>query len=150
MIEEILFLIMKNLFKRSFVLRGGNNQKGAAALIVVIILTALIILIVSFGRVVGMDSLEFGFSAKTGQDVLIAAESCTEEALLRLSRDASYRGGNLSIGDTICTITISGTNPCTECEVNAEATGNGFTRTIQAQVLIEGEDVVIKHWEEID
>jgi len=127
-----------------------NNQKGAAALMIVIILTALIVLIVSFSQLAGMDILEFGFSAKTGQDVLMVAESCSEEAFLRLSRDANYRGGTVTVGNTVCVISVSGTNPCTECEIVAEATGNGFTRTIRTEIRLENEDLLITDWEEID
>jgi len=96
----------------------------------------------------GMGDLELGFSQQSGGDVVLSAESCVEEALIRLSRNASYSGGSLTVGQSTCTISVTGT-PCGTCTVTAEATANRYTRKIQAGVIVAGSAVDLTSWEEI-
>lgn len=126
-----------------------SNQRGAAALVAIIIVTALVVLIsVSMG-VVAMNNLETGFSAQRSGDVLLTAESCAEEAVLRLGRDATYSGEVLTVDDVTCTIIVIGT-PCGDCAITSEASAAGFTRSIQVEVSVSGSTVDITSWEEID
>lgn len=140
---------MKNRSKQRHASHLICNNQGAAALIAIIVITAMIVVIsVSLGLAT-LSQLEIGFSEQRGDDVLVAAESCTEEAVLRLSRDNTYSGGSLTVGDIACTITVTGT-PCGTCTISSEASAVGYTRRIEAGVSVTGNAVDIQSWEEVD
>lgn len=104
---------------------------------VTVIMLVVATLVVSTTALIGLDDLEIGYSAQVGEDALLSAESCLEEAYVRLTRDSSYTGGTLDVGDAACTITVTGT-PCGTCTVTAEATLAEFTRTLEAIVTVSG------------
>jgi len=114
-----------------------------------VIILAVGILIVSTTALIGMDDLEIGFSQEAGGQSLLAAESCAEEAMLRLSRSSSYTGGTLGVGESTCTITVTGT-PCGSCTIDVASTRDNFTRNIQVGVTVSGSSVDITSWEEED
>ena len=126
-----------------------TDERGVVAILAIIIITALVVLISTSLGLVAIGNLQIGFSEQRGNDLLLTAESCTEEAILRLSRDNTYTGGSLTVGDVDCTIAVTGT-PCGSCTISTEATAVGFTRNIQAGVTISGSAVDITSWEEID
>jgi hypothetical protein len=125
-----------------------TDTRGAAALMMVLVLTAFVIILVGSVMLRGVDDLENGFSEQLSSDVLHSAESCMDEAFIRLSRDNNYTGGTLEVGEASCTIAVSGT-PCGTCTVTVDATGEGFTRSLQSVVDVFIADVDIVSWEEI-
>lgn len=125
------------------------DERGAAALTVFVIILAVSILVVSTTALMGIDNLSIGFSQQASSDMILSAESCTEETMLRLSRDNTYAGGSLSVGDAQCTVTVTGT-PCGTCTIDVSAVGDDFTRTIQATVSVSGSTVDILSWEEVE
>lgn len=135
--------------KQRYASRWITNKDGAAALIAIVVITALVVLISISYALVAIGNLEIGFSAQRSGDVLLSAESCVEETILRLTRDDSYSGGTLTVGDVSCTMTVVGT-PCGTCTITAEASAAGFTRNIQADVDISGGSADITSWQEID
>ncbi len=114
-----------------------------------VIILAVGILIVSTTALIGVDDLEIGFSQEAGSHALLAAESCTEEVLLRLTRDSSYSGGTLTVGESSCTITVTGA-PCGSCTIDVASTRDNFTRNIQVGVTLTGSTVDITSWQEQD
>lgn len=124
-----------------------DNERGAAALIVIVVILSVGILLVSTTAFIGVDDLEVGFSQQAGGHALLSAESCAEEAMLRLSRNASYTGGTLAVGESMCTITVTGT-PCGSCTIDVASTRDTFTRNVQVQVTVSGSAVDITRWEE--
>ena len=142
-------MTIHNRSKLRFASRLINDQRGAAALIVVVILLAVSALIVSSTALLGLDDLEIGYSAQLSGDVLLSAESCAEEALIRLSRNNSYNGGSLTVGEAQCTITITG-EPCGACTIDVEATAENYTRNIQVGVTVSGSSVDVTSWSEVE
>jgi Flp pilus assembly pilin Flp len=128
---------MKKIFKQHSAFHWTKNERGAAAIMVTVIMLVVATLVVSTTALIGLDDLEIGYSAQVGEDALLSAESCLEEAYVRLTRDSSYTGGTLDVGDAACTITVTGT-PCGTCTVTAEATLAEFTRTLEAIVTVSG------------
>ncbi|MBT5808681.1 hypothetical protein HOI18_05410, partial [Candidatus Uhrbacteria bacterium] len=63
-----------------------NDERGAAGLMMVIVMSALVVLIVTSVAFTGLDDLDIGYSEELSNDILLSAESCAEEALIRLSR----------------------------------------------------------------
>lgn len=126
-----------------------ENERGAAAIMMMVIILAVGILIVSTTALIGVDDLEIGFSQEAGSHAILAAESCAEEAMLRLSRNSSYTGGSLTVGESSCTIAVTGT-PCGSCTIDVTSTRDNFTRNVQVGVTVSGSSVDITSWEEED
>lgn len=116
---------------------------------VFLIVLAVAILIVSTTALIGVDNLSIGFSEQASSDTLLSAESCAEEALIRLSRNHSYAGGNLTVGDTECTMVVTGTS-CGACIIDVEATGDDFTRRLRVGATMSGSSVDITSWAETE
>lgn len=126
-----------------------RDERGAAALIVLLVVLAVSLIVVSTTSLTGIGNLSIGFSTQVSSDVVLSAESCVEEAFVRLTRDNSYAGGTLTVGDSTCTVTVTGA-PCGACTVDVEATGTNFTRQIRAGVTISGSTVDVTSWEEVE
>lgn len=140
---------MKNRFKQLFASRLINDEKGAAALIVTIIMLAIAVLVVSTTALIGLDDLDIGYSSQVSNGAILAGESCVEEALIRLSRNQSYAGGNLTVGETECIIVVTGT-PCGACIVDVEAVSGLYTRNLQVNVRMTGSTADIINWKEVN
>ncbi|MBI4713857.1 hypothetical protein HY771_01595 [Candidatus Uhrbacteria bacterium] len=140
---------MPSRFKQRFVSRLIKDERGAVALIVMVIFMAVLVLVVSRVALTGLDELAANQSAQIGTTTILSAESCAEEALLRLSRDNSYAGGSLTVGEVACTISVSGT-PCGSCTVDVTASASNYTRRIQADVSVTGPAVNVVNWKEIE
>lgn len=138
---------MRRIFKQHYAFHWINNESGAAAIVTVIIILVVAMLIVSTTAFIGVDDLEIGHTSQIGGHTLRSAESCVEEALLRLSRDSSYSGGTLDVGDASCNIVVTGT-PCGTCSITTEAVQATLTRTIEVGVTISGGTIDITSWEE--
>lgn len=126
-----------------------RDERGAAALIVFLVVLAVSLIVVSTTSLTGVGNLSIGFSTQASSDVVLSAESCVEEAFVRLTRDNSYAGGMLTVGDSTCTVSVTGI-PCGACTVDVEATGNNFTRQIRAGVTMSGSTVNVTSWEEVE
>ncbi len=143
---------MNNRFKQRFEFLWINlqtNQHGAAALTIFLVVMAVALIVVSTTTLIGLDNLNTGFSQQVSSSLLLSAESCAEEAVLRLSRDQNYSGGVLLVGDTQCTITITGV-PCGDCVIDVVAQDDQFTRKIQSDVTVSGSTLSISSWKEIE
>jgi len=126
-----------------------SDKTGGAALITIILLLAFLTLITASVAYRGLSDAEVGASTRYGTTAILAAESCAEEAMLRISRNANYSGGTLDVGDTQCTISVSG-NPCGSCTVDVTTVGQNVTRRIRVGVTRSGNDINITSWEELD
>lgn len=126
-----------------------KDTRGAAALIVMVIILGVSLLVVSTTALIGIGNLSIGFSTQASSGDVLLAESCVEEALVRLTRDNSYTGGSLTVENATCTISVTGT-PCGACTVNVSTTENDFTRRIRAGVTITGSNADITSWEEVE
>ncbi len=142
-------MIMSHRFKQHYESHWIKDERGAAALIVIVILMAVLVLVVSRVAFTGLDELSANQSAQLGTTIILSAESCAEEALLRLSRDNTYGGGSLTVGDTVCAISVSGT-PCGNCTVDVTANSQNYTRRIQASVNVSGPIVNVVNWSEVE
>lgn len=116
---------------------------------VLVIVLAVALIVISTTALIGVDNLSSGFAQQSSSDVVLSAESCVEETILRLSRDNSYTGGTLVLGDVSCTMTVTGV-PCGTCTVEVNAIGDDFTRNIRTDVTALGSTVDILSWEEFE
>ncbi|MEK7451891.1 MAG: hypothetical protein AAB664_00985 [Patescibacteria group bacterium] len=127
----------------------ARNQKGAAGLIVMMILLAITSLIIGGFMFFGVDDLETGYAKWRSDESILSAESCAEEALLRVKRNASYTGGTLNVGNSTCTIAIVG-SPCGTCTVNVSSVTGPYTRRLQTTMTKSGSLMTLSTWQEVD
>ena len=127
---------------------GYFNQRGAAALISVVVMTAIIVVAVSGTALIGIGNLDAALGYFQGTHAVLAAESCNEEAMLRLQRSSSYTGGTLAVGNATCTIVVTG-NPC-PCVITTTAVDGSYTRRVQANVTLVSGNATITSWQEND
>lgn len=106
-------------------IRNTTDQSGQVAFITVIVISAVVIAIGTAINLVGIGEAQMGSKHEQSTESLLVAESCLDEAFLRLQWDDSYGGtGDITIdvGDDSCTLSIS---------------GSGNTRTVQAEAQVE-------------
>lgn len=60
---------------------------------------------------IGISSRANAYHFNLSERVFDPLEGCAEEALIQLSRDNSYTGGNYTIDEVACTATVSGSDP---------------------------------------
>lgn len=113
-----------------------------------IVMTAMLVIAVAGTALIGIGNLDTSLGVFQSQRALRSAESCVEEATLRLQRDESYAGETLSVGNTTCTIVVTG-NPC-PCTISVAATDGSYTRRLQASVTLSGGDAGITTFSEQD
>lgn len=126
-----------------------TDERGAAALIVIMIMMAVFVLVISRAAFTGLDELAANQSAQLGTTTILSAESCVEEAMLRLSRNNTFAGGSLTVGEVACTISVTGT-PCGTCTIDVEANSQNYTRRMQANVQVTGSVVNVINWNEVE
>jgi hypothetical protein len=90
------------------VLSVQQKNPGIAALMVVVLIgsAALVMGLASSAR--GLNTLELSVLQSRIEQSRLKTESCVEESLLQLYRDANWNGGTLSIDAVSCTIVVSG------------------------------------------
>ena len=110
------------------------KQSGAIALISLLIIAAVTLAIGLSLNLLGLDEMRMGFRESKSSQAFHVAESCLEEALMRLKRDANYTGGNLSIGNGSCNIVITVNG--TQRTITATGTVDQLMRKIQTTVNV--------------
>ena len=100
-----------------------TKTSGAIALASMVVLGSIVTLIVISIVVLGISSRENAFNTNQASLGFIRAEGCFEEALLHLSRDDTYTGGNYEIDGSQCTVVVDGTGEERSLALESE-TGN--------------------------
>ncbi len=84
------------------------QKNGFVMMIVIILIASVSSIVVITTSLSSISHLESGELFEGTLRTEYVAEGCVSEALIQLKRDANYTGGAISLGATICTITISG------------------------------------------
>jgi hypothetical protein len=139
---------MKSRSKQPSAFRWIINERGAAALISIVVVMALVVLVVTSVALAGLSTLEHGFAEQVSTDIILADETCAEEAIVRLQRNSAYTGGSLTVGDVACTITVSGSGSTRT--ITIVGVEQNFTRRLQADISLSGSVSTITAWQETD
>ncbi|MBI4599163.1 hypothetical protein HY734_03150 [Candidatus Uhrbacteria bacterium] len=124
-----------------------TDRRGAALLVGVVLFTALLLLL-SGGMALGAwQALETGLAARGSGHLMLAAESCAEEAMTQLTRDAAYAGETMEVGPASCTISVAGV-PCGSCTIRVEAAEGSWVRRLEVDATVDASTIVITRWEE--
>lgn len=119
---------MKNIISKI------GNQRGAAVLITVLV-TMIVILIIGLSLALNSiaESEILLYQSKAAR-VFDNIDGCSEESLLRLKRKPSYAGETLTIDETSCNITVSGSGNTRTILITA--TNTNYTKILQLNVTI--------------
>src|SRR6056297_2436295 len=66
------------------------SRRGATALVVVLIIGAASLIMAYGATLLGLGELNMSYTARQGGGAMAGAESCLEEALIRLKRSPTY------------------------------------------------------------
>lgn len=122
------------------------HQKGSVTLgAVIVVFFAALAIAVSI-QFAGIGEILSGARIVESERAFALADSCFEEALLRLSRDDAYAGGTLSAGSDSCTIAVTGSGGTRSITVSASA--GLATRQVTAGISLSGGNITIDSWQE--
>jgi len=121
------------------------NQSGYILTSLLVYIVVLLV-ITTTSVLVSISSLRSQTYFEGGVEVLAAADSGAENAILRLLRDPTYAGESLQIDGKDIVITVEGTSPQV---ITVVADSGAFERTVQVTVdRIEGILQVLS-WKEL-
>jgi len=127
-----------------------KNQTGFIAFTSLIVIAAVALAISTSVALMGIDSAKGSLSLSKSQETSAIAKSCLEEALVRLRDDTNYSGGNLSVGNGSCTVTVSGTGADrTITSVGTIAGPPTYIKTIQVVIKKAGGSINVLSWQEL-
>jgi len=128
-----------------------THKRGSIALISLLIISAFTLLIVLAASEASVSTYERYLNESSGETSYYGAESCLEEAIIRLESDTNFAGGTLTIdNDTTCTITVAGT---TDKTVSISVDFLNYTQNYEAVIrLIQNGSIYnseLISWQEI-
>lgn len=113
-----------------------QGQGGYIALISVLITSALILLIGVGGSMRGVDAAAITMGEGAALRAELLAESCVEEALVRLRANFGYAGNEtimIGSGGTCDMLSVTGSGN-TDRTILVRASDNGYVRTLRVEV----------------
>lgn len=125
-----------------------RDRSGLSLLIVVIVISAVAILLTMTAGFIGIDSLQTGVRQDTTFGAFVGADSCMEIALKKLHDNSNYVGETVTIGETICIVTVTGSGTTRTIEVNASHSASAYTRKIRTSVDFTTKYQVVS-WQEL-
>lgn len=111
-----------------------RDGRGAALLVTVIIISAGIVSIVIGAGFNAMSENFIIMHQDISQKTFFHADSCAEEAMIRLNRNNVYVGETFNIDNTVCTVTASGSGVVRTLRVSAER--NEYEKIIEVSVRL--------------
>lgn len=123
------------------------KTRGQTAIVGVLIIIAIILLIaISVGSSGTRDLVTSG-NESMNKKTMYLADSCLEETMIQIKKDAGYSGGTLELFNGICTISITAQD--TSKTILVAASIDDYTRKLEAVVrLIDGK-LTLKSWREL-
>lgn len=88
-----------------------KRPSGFSFLLAVIIISLVGLLIASTLSFSSIDLVKNTIHFDESFKAKAASEGCLEEALQAVRGNGNYAGGNITIGDTVCTVSIVNANP---------------------------------------
>lgn len=147
--------IVQVVHKRTRVVVNNMQDKsniGFVALTTVLVVSAVVLFVTISISLLGVDEARSSLDYKKGQETLLIAEGCAEEALIRLRSDSSYVGTAtaLTVGNGNCTIVVTGTLPDKNITIQAEIPGQPiYRKRLSVDVKVAAGSVNIVSWSEI-
>jgi len=124
-----------------------NNQQGYIALIAVVIIVAATLAISLSLNVLSIGETQSGLIQQQSVQAFGIADTCMQEAYLRLERDSGYTGASLDIGDGSCAIIV--TDAGTDKLITVTAMLQNIQRKHESLVTVSGNQVIVRYWKEL-
>lgn len=125
------------------------NRKGFVALISVMIIGAIGLLIVVYIAAMGMGATQKSFAIEQSNRAKYFAESCAEEALMKIREDENFQGTDtFSFEDGECfyeVLNLGGEQRI----INAQGTAGNNIRREKIEVSEMGEKILLSSWNEV-
>lgn len=123
--------------------------RGFAVLPIVLIIVTVALAIGVGVTTFGLSELQVSLTESQSAQAFVGAESCMNEALLRLRRNWYYRGRGLSFAGVSCTTLVAETSPTVRTVSTSSTVGN-VVRALQTTVTLVGpESVTSTAWQEV-
>lgn len=126
-------------------MKNFKIQGGYAALVSLLIIGFVVTAIAITVSLLGIGQGQASLALSRGEDTLQFVEGCMEDALLRVSKSASYTGGTITRPEGTCSVTIVSAGNLYTITVTTTATN--YKRTIQV-VGTRGSNFAITSWKE--
>jgi len=120
----------------------AKNNQGFILIIVVLLVSAIMTTVFIQTALNSLILLEQSQKALDGTRARMYAEGCMQEALLHLSRDATYGGENFTLDAGTCDIAITGSD--TARTVTVTGTLGAYTQSLT--VSVELNPLTITRW----
>src|SRR5262245_61914347 len=99
-------------------LKQQKNQ-GAALVGTTIIILAVALILAASVEYLGIGESLMSLAEQQSEQSIEAAQSCLNEAVLRIKNDNSYTGGTLNPGSAACVIVVGGNPPAETISITA-------------------------------
>ena len=123
-----------------------HSESGYIALIAVIIILAATLAIGLSLNVLSIGEAQSGLLRQQSVQAFGVADSCMQEAYIRIKRDGAYAGGSLNLGEGSCTITV--TSNGSDRTVTVASDVDGIQRSLESKVTIVGATLSFQYWTE--
>ncbi len=128
-----------------------DQQHGYIALIAVLIITGVTLAISITLNLSGIQESRSGLLLQQTQQAQALADSCLDEAYLRVKRNSNYTGSVLNIADGSCTITVVPAGLLNiDRIITAEATYENISRVIESRIrrnIFTG-SITVLYWQD--
>ncbi|MFA6099216.1 MAG: hypothetical protein WCV50_06800 [Patescibacteria group bacterium] len=126
--------------------KSNNQPKGYIALIAVLIITVVTLSIGLTVNILSIGETQNGLLEQQSGQSFALAESCLQEAYLRLERDGNFTDGQLKTGLGSCSIKVEASG--SDRLVTVEANVNNIIRTITSKASLNGGAITLVGWQE--
>lgn len=125
------------------------KNQGYIAFSSLLVISAVVLAVSVSVALQGVTESQASLTYKKGQESLVAANGCVEEALIRLRDNVNYTGGNLSLGNSTCVIGLSGVGADRTIVVTSTISDPpDYVKHLQITVKRAGNSVNILSWSE--
>ena len=120
-------------------------NKGGTALLGVMIISMIVLIIGSSIATVNIAAGKGLGHYNKETTTFVNADGCAEEALIRMHRNSTYAGESISIDDSSCVISVSGSDSTRVLDI--QATNGEYIKKLQIDVTISP-TYAITSWQE--
>jgi hypothetical protein len=128
-------------------MKNNKLQGGFIATATVLVLMVVAISIVITVSILGIGGAQGSLALTKGETTLSFVEGCVDIALLNAKNSAAYAGGNITLTEGTCTVTIN-SKVANVWTVTVSTTATDYKRTIRV-IFNRGLSIVITSWQEI-
>ena len=126
--------------------RSTTSARPGQVLLIAVLVIGAVILALGLGLArQGMAELSAGLEGRLSFRSMALADSCADEALLRLARDHSYVGGQAFDGG--CSISVTGTGAQLR-SIHVTANVQGWVRSLSVRASLEAGRLSILDWKQ--